>query len=743
MKGCLLALLLFFRVTIVPAQGTQTESLDLLIGKAKADTAKINLTNKKIRLLIRENLDSAEKLSLKTLDKAKKIGYSFGEANARINLASSFSMKGNFPPAAQNLKIAQSIFQELKDSLSLSSTYSTYGLYYGIQSKYDSSIFYLEKAISIAERNHYRERLATYYSNIAIGYQMRSNFKKALEYQQKSLDLALADKDFANQAFTRLNMGLVYAQMNDTLRGRRALFEAIRLAKKEGIKSVELYAYSNLANAYNLKKEAQKCYEYAVKAALLGGEMADYSIQAASLAKAAGAAAAQKKFSRANTLAQQAMQIADTAGQNYIIFQTYATMGSILKQQSQFSEAIPYLEKSVATLEKTDLYNEEAGSTFKNLSQCYEQTGNFRKALAYYKTSAQIADSVLNRGNIREVTELSMNYEFTKKQEAQRIEQKNKDAIVQARLIALLIGLGLTLILAVVSLRAYRNKQKANSLLQQQKKEIENTLTRLKNTQAQLIQSEKMASLGELTAGIAHEIQNPLNFVNNFSEVSAELLDELTEELQKGDTEEAIVLAGDVKENLKKIRHHGKRADLIVKGMLEHSRISTGEKQLTNINFLTQEYVRLAYRGLLVKDRHVNVNLVTDFDNNLEKLEVIPQELGRVLINLLNNAFYATQQKKAQLNGQYKPEIMVSTTQHNGKVEITVRDNGIGLPEELKSKIFQPFFTTKPTGQGTGLGLSLSYDIITKGHGGELKVETKEGEFTEFKITLFRDVVRG
>jgi signal transduction histidine kinase len=261
-------------------------------------------------------------------------------------------------------------------------------------------------------------------------------------------------------------------------------------------------------------------------------------------------------------------------------------------------------------------------------------------------------------------------------------------------------------------------------------------LEELKSTQAQLIQTEKMASLGELTAGIAHEIQNPLNFVNNFSEVSTELVEEIEQEVKTGNAEEILLLTADLKGNLEKIHHHGKRADSIVKGMLEHSRASSGEKQLTDINALVDEYLRLAYHGLRAKDKDFNAILTTDIDKNIGKVEVVPQEIGRVLLNLFNNAFYAVQQKKQQSNGQYQPEVRVSIQHCNGRIEIKVRDNGTGMPENVKSKIFQPFFTTKPTGEGTGLGLSLSYDIITKGHSGELKVETKKGEFTEFIIIL-------
>jgi signal transduction histidine kinase len=266
--------------------------------------------------------------------------------------------------------------------------------------------------------------------------------------------------------------------------------------------------------------------------------------------------------------------------------------------------------------------------------------------------------------------------------------------------------------------------------------ELNASLQDLKSAQNQLIQSEKMASLGELTAGIAHEIQNPLNFVNNFSEVSIELLEELKEEAQAGHIEDVIAITDDLTGNLEKIRHHGKRADGIVKGMLEHSRISAGQKEATNINTLADEYLRLAYHGLRAKDKSFNADLVTNFDPNLHKINVVQQDIGRVLINLFSNAFYAVNQKAKTAGADYKPEVSVATSSANGHVTISVKDNGSGIPDAIKDKIMQPFFTTKPTGEGTGLGLSLSYDILVKGHNGTLDVNSKEGEGSEFIIQL-------
>jgi len=292
-----------------------------------------------------------------------------------------------------------------------------------------------------------------------------------------------------------------------------------------------------------------------------------------------------------------------------------------------------------------------------------------------------------------------------------------------------------------------RNKELEQQVYERTQ-ELNQSLQELKSTQSQLIQSEKMASLGELTAGIAHEIQNPLNFVNNFSEVSNELLDEMKTELDNGDIQEAKAIATDVKLNLEKILHHGKRADAIVKGMLQHSRSSSGAKEPTDINELADEYLRLAYHGLRAKDKSFNATLKTDFDESIGKIDIIPQDIGRVILNLITNAFYAVNEKKQQQPVGYEPTVSVSTSRSlssgeslsrsigsRGEVLIFVKDNGPGIPQHIVDKIFQPFFTTKPTGSGTGLGLSLSYDIV-KAHGGELKVETKDGEGTEFIIHL-------
>ena len=374
------------------------------------------------------------------------------------------------------------------------------------------------------------------------------------------------------------------------------------------------------------------------------------------------------------------------------------------------------------------------GNGYENVYLSYKLNNQFDSAFKYQGLALVTKDS-LAKVRIKNLAEFQkLTYD-----EQLRLQNLEKEKVIyqnKVRTYFMLTGIGVLLLLAIIFYINNRQKNKAN-------KKIANAYNDLKSTQQQqLIQSEKMASLGELTAGIAHEIQNPLNFVNNFSEVNRELIDELVDEVNKGNTDEVKAIANDIKDNEEKINHHGKRADAIVKGMLQHSRSSTGVKEATDINALTDEYLRLAYHGLRAKDKDFNSTLKTDFDNSIEKINIIPQDIGRVLLNLYNNAFYAVAEKqnaeRSKQNAEYQPTVSGSGTKKSGMRRshvITVSDNGNGIPEKIVDKIFQPFFTTKPTGQGTGLGLSLSYDII-KAHGGEIKVKTKEGEGTEFIIQL-------
>jgi len=401
----------------------------------------------------------------------------------------------------------------------------------------------------------------------------------------------------------------------------------------------------------------------------------------------------------------------------------YLQLAKLFNSHQLFDSSFIYAKKTIETANSISLKRAiyEASALLVNLFKLKSQPDS---ALVYSELSTAAKDSLYGQKKIQELQRILLN----EQQRQQQLQEERDQLRERYKLIAVITILGVFLIIGIILFQNNRQKQKANKVLQ-------TTLNNLKSTQASLIQSEKMASLGELTAGIAHEIQNPLNFVNNFSEVNRELIDEMQQELEAGNNDEAVAISNNIKENQEKINHHGKRADAIVKGMLQHSRSSSGQKEPTNINKLADEYLRLAYHGLRAKDKSFNATLKTDYDESVGSINIIPQDIGRAVLNLITNAFYVVTEKKKQLGDNYEPTVSISTNKIGDKVEIRVKDNGNGIPQKVLDKIFQPFFTTKPTGQGTGLGLSLSYDIV-KAHGGEISVETKEGKGAEFIIQL-------
>ncbi len=370
------------------------------------------------------------------------------------------------------------------------------------------------------------------------------------------------------------------------------------------------------------------------------------------------------------------------------------------------------------------------GTIYKILYRSYELRKQQDSAYKYQGLALYAIDS-LSQERIKGLSEFQ-DITFMNELDMQKMEKEKVVYQGRVRTMFLLGGIGVLLLLAIIFFRNNRQKHKANI-------KIEKAYENLKATQQQLIQSEKMASLGELTAGIAHEIQNPLNFVNNFSEINVELLAELKEgplkNLPEEDREEANNIINDLDLNMQKIGRHGKRADGIVKGMLLHSRSSSGQKELTDLNALSDEYLRLAYHGLRAKDKSFNATLETDFDKKIDLVNVVPQDIGRVILNLINNAFYAVDEKTKLGLPDYQPTVSIKTKKNDNSISIFVKDNGNGIPQKVIDKIFQPFFSTKPTGQGTGLGLSMSYDIV-KAHGGEIKVESREGEGTDFIVGI-------
>ena len=404
--------------------------------------------------------------------------------------------------------------------------------------------------------------------------------------------------------------------------------------------------------------------------------------------------------------------------------QIYSGMSSLFTKMGKRDSAIHYANIVARSWELGNSERKNILEAIGNLTTIYKLTGKKDSIIKYAELNQKLKDSFYGVDKDREVQNISFNERLSK----EKLLSSQAKYRSRVQVYGLSAGLCALLMIAIILWRSNQNKQKS-------KAEIEKAYAELKATQTQLIQSEKMASLGELTAGIAHEIQNPLNFVNNFSEVNKELLIEMKEEMNKGNMEAVKSLASDIIDNEEKINHHGKRADAIVKGMLQHSRTSEGLKEPADVNALADEYLRLSFHGFRAREKTFNVTIKTDFDPSAGKINMVAQDIGRVLLNLYNNAFYAVLEKKKQHPENYEPIVSVSSKKSQDKIEIIVSDNGGGISPQISNKIFQPFFTTKPAGAGTGLGLSLSYDTV-RSHAGTLRVESKEGEGASFIVDL-------
>ncbi len=574
-----------------------------------------------------------------------------------------------------------------------------------------------------------------------------------------------SENDNRNLDFIQLIINDQLAKRGDYVTALASTLEITNRSEQQKDSAKILAAYRKLGNAYYYAGDIRKDIEYNIKALLIANALND-AVALSGIANNISASYSQKKYPDSALLyGRMGLEYARQSGDIKTLAMITGTIAEGFISDNQYDSALIYARESLGydnaknilgmawTLNsisqiylETNHYDssnyyahkaieiarelgfkDQLHRAYENLSQSYYKTNKPDSAYKYLKLAVNIKDALYSNDKTKQVQGVMAREQSRLQQmEKERLDFQNKIKVYG--LIAGLVTLG---IIAFLLYRNNRQKQKANSSLKAQKEKVENTLQELKLTQLQLIQSEKMASLGELTAGIAHEIQNPLNFVNNFSEVSAELIKEMVDEVDNGNTEEVKAIANDVVQNLEKINHHGKRADAIVKGMLAHSRTSSGQKEPTDINALCDEYLRLAYHGLKASDNSFEASFHFEPDNSLPNINVVLQDIGRVLLNLINNAFQAVSERKKTEGANYIPEVIVSTKLFSPQAgglrgaEISVRDNGNGIPSHIKDKIFQPFFTTKPTGQGTGLGLSLSYDIV-KAHGGELKVETKE-----------------
>ena len=713
MKPFLLLLLLLICSPAFAQPKAWEAQLDSLLDelpRAKPDTNRVNLLNLITNYYLYINPNEGINYANQSLALARRLTWKKGMTVAYNGLGNSYTNKSDYPQALTAYLSGLKIAEEIKDKYLISKLTGNIGLVYVNLANYPQAIANYEKALKGAEELGNKGGVVLWLNNIGGVYNQQGEYSKALDYRLKSLKLneAMGFRG-AEKELNFDNVGQSYLNLADFTKALDYLQNGLKLSKASRNKTILVRSYNNLGKLY-LKIATDS--------------------NATSLTTLL-------RSNKANTLKKASAYI-DSA----VV---------LAKERGD----IPYLYRAYQTR-----------------SQIQDALGNPQAALASYQDFITTKERVINQQNTNQIAAATLQYEFDKKETAFKFEQQLSAVQLQQQKqqrIYLLGGIGLLAVLLGLLVFGYTQKQKANIVINQKSNQLEQSLAELKATQTQLIQKEKMASLGELTAGIAHEIQNPLNFVTNFSEVSAELVTELEEEQQKPDhdTDLEADLLGDLKQNLQKISHHGGRASAIVKGMLEHSRTGTGEKRPTNLNALADEYLKIAYHGLRAKDKtdsadRFNAELKTNFGTDLGLVDMVPQEIGRVLLNLYNNAFYAVQQRAKTAPSGYQPTVKVSTRfleshspnrperatssaqstglgmgiMSNGTVEIRVSDNGTGIPESVKAKIFQPFFTTKPTGEGTGLGLSMSYDIITKGHGGNLMVESEEGQGTTFIIQL-------
>jgi len=710
-------LIIFFSLTIqvVCGQEKEIDSLKNIIEKQSGDATEINALKKVVHLYFVQNqFDSENKYIDRGFVLARSLNFSFR-----------------------------------KDSSDVIWLIDVAGMYRF--SNPDSSIILAEEALHLAQQLNFT--IGEGHALITLGENFRliGDFPQGLGHLFNALRIGRNIGDHEMEENSLSFIGIAYIDLGEYRQGLNYLYQAEKIHEnfpRNRIRGLNSFRLSYIGGAYeemNMLDSAlffqQQALYFQQQLQGSGIDVPFSPLKATILTRLGDIQVRLGNQTQALSYYRDVIKIGDLLNLGVAQYQAAELFYTLNQRDSSLHYARLAFVNNQRALEKTWVLKASG-----LLAKLYKSKNNLDSAFHYQGIAMAMNDSLFGPGKFHKLELLAINEKqqqleiLERQKEIQHEKERFENKI---KMVILLATIGVFLLLAIMLYRNNRRKQKTNLLLSEQKQKVEITLSELKSTQAQLIQSEKMASLGELTAGIAHEIQNPLNFVNNFSEVSNEILEEMKNELEKGNKEDAMTMVGDVKQNLEKILQHGKRADAIVKGMLQHSRSSSGAKEPTDINALCDEYLRLVYQGLRAKDKSFNAKIETDFDPAVGKINIVPQDIGRVVLNLINNAFYAVAERQkpagAGTDGVegvgYEPLVIVSTKKLNDNLEIKIKDTGNGIPRNIIDKIFQPFFTTKPTGQGTGLGLSLAYDIV-KAHGGEIKVVSKEGEGSEFIIIL-------
>lgn len=628
--------------------------------------------------------------------------------------------QGNLSDTTQLELLRQLSFNEIKD--------------------YNLSLQYAEDLITLAQKQGNTKYLFYGYFQKGNKKRILGDYREALAAFFKTGEIAKNSKNLTWEGSVYNAIANVYSLSNDSANAMFYHRKAITILRQSADSLTLAKAILNIGEAFRTAGNYDSALHYFQESEKIFEKKNDGKGKFYSIGNIGMVYASKGKSEPAKKYITEAIDFLEPSEDYYPVCAYLISLSDVYLQQKDIEKALLFAKRSLLLARQHDLIEQIRDADLK-LSELYEKKHDPAQALIYYKDYVSSRDSINNIKNVQAIANLRTSFEVDQKQKEVNIlnQQKNMQTML---LFSALAIIAIIIVLVFKLLSNYRQKQTAYALLskqkdisEQQRDQIEKALQQLKRTQAHLIQSEKMASLGQLTAGIAHEIQNPMNFVNNFSDLNAELIAELQEENKNGNDEAVQSIARDILENSGKISYHGKRVDGIVKSMLEHSRSGTPEKRLTNINNLADEYSRLAYSGVKAKEHDFNANLQKDFDPNAGEINIVPQEIGRVIFNLAINAFHSLAAKIKEAPAEYSPTVIVSTKKENNQLLLTVRDNGTGIPTTLRDKIFQPFFTTKATGFGVGLGLSISYDII-KAHGGEIKVESEEGKGSEFVVIL-------
>ena len=625
-----------------------------------------------------------------------------------------------------NLELTQEIItldsNDVHDLLQKSETY--------FFSKPDSCLYFAQQALDLARKLNLTKMEIFSLQVCGEAHRFFGDYPKSLDYQLQALELSQSSKLRQEEATSLGFIGYNYSELGEYRQALAYQFSANAIYDQFPNALSSAFNQSNIGNTYTGLGLLDSAFFFLEKAWAGAQAVEHQNLMVLTQRRLIKVKLEMGEYNEALKIYHSAIERARKADDRVNPSALNLLVAELYLKLHQQDSSLYYARLALAD-GKTTSQRQHVLQAANHIVNILRESSSADSIIYYQDIVLTMKDSLFGPKKFQQLQGLALREQQRKLDLVhEQGEFRNK-----SRMLGLSGILIFVLVIAFILYKNYRQKNKVNLILEKQKLNLEQTLNDLKATQTQLIQSEKMASLGELTAGIAHEIQNPLNFVNNFSEVNTELIEDANQEIGKGNISDVKAILKNIKDNEEKINQHGKRADAIVKAMLQHSRSSSGVKEPTNINSLVDEYVRLAYHGLRAKDKSFNVTLNTSFDEGLGTANVISQDIGRVILNVLNNAFYAAHEKAKQMGEGFEPLVAISTKHAGEKVLISVKDNGIGISEKVIDKIFQPFFTTKPTGQGTGLGLSLSYDIV-KAHNGIIKINANQNEGAEFVIEL-------